>query len=76
MMTIYDATRMLIDKLVKHLDIIDTYRPVVELVLMDGDGMCIVSSDITCDGKKGNCFEITNPETKRKYLITIKTEEI
>ena len=75
-MTIYDATRMLIDKLVEHLDIIDTYRPVVELVLMDGDGMCVVSSDITCDGMKGNCFEITNLETERKYLITIKTEEI
>lgn len=47
-----------------------------ELILQDSDGLCVVSSDITCGGNKDNCFEITNPETKRKYQVTVKVEEI
>ena len=51
-------------------------RQVGELVLIDSDGLCSVTSDITCGGNKDNCFEITNPETGRKFQVSIKIEEI
>jgi hypothetical protein len=48
-----------------------------KLVLDDGDGICVVSSDLAQSWANSlNKFEIRNPDTGHKYMVSIKIKEI
>lgn len=48
-----------------------------ELILQDGDDMCVIASDIRCTEKpNGMSFMIHNERTGTKYRVDISIEEI